>query len=78
LVGVWKTPPIGYISSGSGSNYMSNEIAYRVARLRANNQPGLQTGHIHVVDGNFSQSDAENLVADALLAIKYSLLYLKK
>ncbi len=33
---------------GSGSNYLSNEIYYRVAKLRADIKPNLQTGHLHV------------------------------
>ena len=34
--------------SGSGSNYLSNEIFYRVAKLRTQLKPDLQTGHLHV------------------------------
>jgi hypothetical protein len=33
---------------GSGGNYMSNEIFYRVAMLREKYNPTLKTGHIHV------------------------------
>ena len=34
--------------SGSGSNYFSNEIVYRVALLRDSLNSGLTTGHIHL------------------------------
>ncbi|PKB41913.1 hypothetical protein AX016_0067 [Cellulophaga sp. RHA19] len=33
---------------GSGSNYLSNEIYYRVSKLRAELRPTLPTGHLHV------------------------------
>lgn len=35
---------------GSGSNYLSNEIFYRVARLRAIHNETLPTGHLHLPD----------------------------
>lgn len=35
-------------TKGSGSDYLSNEIFYRVARMRANSKPKLQTGHLHL------------------------------
>ncbi|MBS7230532.1 hypothetical protein KHA90_05810 [Flavobacterium psychroterrae] len=34
--------------SGSGSNYLSNEIFYRVAKLRTKMRPMLATGHLHI------------------------------
>jgi len=34
--------------SGSGSNYLSNEIYYRVARLRTDIKSTLHTGHLHI------------------------------
>ncbi len=33
---------------GSGGNYLSNEIFYRVARLRAARRAALPTGHLHI------------------------------
>jgi len=33
---------------GSGGAYLSNEIFYRVAKLRAESRPNLPTGHLHV------------------------------
>jgi pyrrolidone-carboxylate peptidase len=32
----------------SGGNYLSNEIYYRVAKLRAAIKPSLPTGHLHI------------------------------
>ena len=34
--------------SGSGGDYLSNEIFYRVARLRSKQRPSLPTGHLHI------------------------------
>ena len=36
------------IYRGPGGNYLSNEIFYRVARLRQKERPELQTGHFHI------------------------------
>ncbi|GGX16018.1 type VI secretion system tube protein TssD [Aquimarina muelleri] len=36
------------LSQGSGGNYLSNEIFYRVARLRKEKKPILPTGHFHI------------------------------
>ncbi len=33
---------------GSGGSYLSNEIFYRVAKLRKENNPNLATGHFHI------------------------------
>lgn len=33
---------------GSGSNYLSNEIFYRVAKMRNEQRPSLQSGHFHI------------------------------
>lgn len=51
--------PTGDSVEGSGSNYLSNEIFYRVAlkRFRLNPNtglPGIPTGHLHVPSTNFS------------------------
>jgi len=74
----WASPPTGKLTTGSGSNYMSNEIAYRVARLRANYSAELQTGHVHVMNSSFSFTNADDLVVDIEKGIKNMLLYLKK
>lgn len=53
---------------GPGGNYLSNEIFYRVAKLRkASSNPDFPTGHFHVSNlqasgGDFNPSDAEQLV----------------
>ncbi len=36
------------INEGSGSNYLSNEIFYRVGKLRTKLRPKLETGHFHI------------------------------
>ncbi|MFV0531968.1 MAG: hypothetical protein ACK5MD_11110 [Flavobacteriales bacterium] len=36
------------LNEGSGGDYLSNEIFYRVAKLRTEIKPNLQTGHFHV------------------------------
>ncbi|MEO8240644.1 MAG: hypothetical protein ABI576_21245 [Flavobacterium sp.] len=36
------------VSQGSGGDYLSNEIFYRVAKLRKDNKPNLPTGHFHI------------------------------
>lgn len=77
ITGWAPNPAAGVVKKGSGSDYMSNEIAYRVARLRENHNPTLATGHIHVVDSSFLQSDAHDLVSDMVFGIKNMLLYLK-
>ena len=42
-------PKVGTkITSGSGSNYLSNEIFYRVGKMRTELRPSLQTGHFHI------------------------------
>ena len=33
---------------GSGGSYLSNEIFYRVSRLRKSHNPNMSTGHYHV------------------------------
>jgi pyrrolidone-carboxylate peptidase len=36
------------LSAGSGGNYLSNEIFYRVAKIRKELKPTLPTGHFHI------------------------------
>jgi len=33
---------------GSGEDYLSNEIFYRVAKMRTEQRPNLPTGHLHI------------------------------
>ena len=36
------------LNEGSGGDYLSNEIFYRVSKIRKENRPKLKTGHFHV------------------------------
>ena len=52
---------------GPGGNYLSNEIFYRVARLRENLRPNLATGHFHIsklqnLGEDFSASETLQLI----------------
>jgi len=38
----------GTAESGSGGNFLSNEVFYRTALLRSNTRPALPSGHLHV------------------------------
>lgn len=57
------------INYGSGGNYLSNEIFYRVARARGTNS--VKTGHFHVAEPNigsnpFTAIDIINEVKNAI------------
>lgn len=60
--------PKEQMSEGSGAAYLSNEIFYRVARLRAQLAPTLPTGHLHVPiiqqTGDLDYTKATQAVAD--------------
>ncbi len=67
--------------SGSGSNYLSNEIFYRVAKMRTEQRPTLATGHLHIpmiqekpIDyyarGNSSTEDMNPKVTELIAQIK--------
>ncbi|WP_106915685.1 C15 family peptidase [Chryseobacterium aurantiacum] len=47
------------LSEGSGGNYLSNEIFYRVAKIRREHKQLLKTGHFHV---EMLQNPGEDLV----------------
>ncbi|AZA76555.1 hypothetical protein EG347_02945 [Chryseobacterium sp. G0186] len=47
------------LSEGSGGDYLSNEIFYRVAKIRKEHTPKLKTGHFHV---EMLQNSGEDLV----------------
>jgi pyrrolidone-carboxylate peptidase len=51
---------------GSGGNYLSNEIFYRVAKIREEQNPNLQTGHLHIP---LTQTTLEN--KDAFIKNKF-------
>ena len=53
---------------GSGGNYFSNEIHYRVANLRERFMSGLKTGHIHI---GFLQGDPQTNREVMLQAVEY-------
>ena len=42
--------PEGKSIRGSGGNYLSNEIFYRIARVRDKNFSNIKTGHIHIAN----------------------------
>ena len=59
------------VKLGSGGSYISNEIFYRVARLRSEARPTLPTGHLHVnnamnnndFDSTKTKNDIEAVIA---------------
>ncbi|EKT3967463.1 hypothetical protein NTJ12_002554, partial [Flavobacterium psychrophilum] len=66
---------------GSGSNYLSNEIFYRVAKMRTEQRPTLATGHLHIpmiqekpIDfyprGNVSTEDMNPKITELVAQIK--------
>lgn len=63
------------IYSGPGRNYLSNEIFYRVAKLRSEIKPTLKTGHFHISkiqrDGeDFSNTKIKKLVDNVVKTLK--------
>lgn len=58
--------PTEKVYSGPGGNYLSNEIFYRVAKMRNEIKPTLKTGHFHVSmiqpKGDLNSSDAQELL----------------
>ena len=60
--------------SGSGSNYLSNEIFYRVGKLRTEIKPNLQTGHFHISKIQRIGSDlSATKIAEVISIVKKSL-----
>lgn len=57
------------LRGGSGGNYLSNEIFYRVARLRFTNKPLLPTGHFHISKIQDDGEDFNGLKTAELLTI---------
>lgn len=45
---------------GSGGNYLSNEIFYRVSKIRKEKNPTLPSGHFHVSQIQTSGYDFDN------------------
>nr|WP_315239268.1 hypothetical protein [uncultured Flavobacterium sp.] len=61
------------LSSGSGGDYLSNEIFYRVAKLRKDNNPMLPTGHFHIskIQNPAAKEDLNpNEILDVLNTVK--------
>lgn len=58
------------LKQGSGGDYLSNEIFYRVAKLRKDNKPNLPTGHFHIERlQNSTKEDFSNTKMTALLEL---------
>jgi pyrrolidone-carboxylate peptidase len=66
---------------GSGGDYLSNEIFYRVGKLRSEIKPTLATGHLHIpmiqekpIDsyarGNSSTEDMNPKITNLVAQIK--------
>lgn len=62
--------PVTKVYYGPGGNYLSNEIFYRVARLRAKYNPTIPTGHFHIsklqnpyISEDFSISKTQQLLS---------------
>jgi hypothetical protein len=63
------------IYSGPGGNYLSNEIFYRVAKLRSEMKENLKTGHFHIskiqsVGEDFNNSDIKELINNVVKSLK--------
>ena len=52
---------------GSGGDYLSNEIFYRISRLRTKLNPSLATGHLHVSKIQSGKNDIEYSDTDTLI-----------
>ncbi len=64
------------IEKGSGSNYLSNEIFYRVGKMRPKLKPNLETGHFHIAkiqDEEVSEDLNPTEIAEVLAIVKKSL-----
>ena len=53
---------------GSGGNYLSNEIFYRIARARTNANSSVRTGHFHLANTNPDLSEAPSTIAPFTLS----------
>lgn len=57
------------LSQGSGGSYLSNEIFYRVAKMRKEMRPTLPTGHFHIQklqNGNIAENLSDERMNDLL------------
>ncbi|MCD8418425.1 hypothetical protein G1K66_12130 [Tenacibaculum finnmarkense] len=69
-------PKVGRkISYGPGGSYLSNEIFYRVAKLRKDNKPALPTGHFHISKIQENGEDLNlNEIKELLSVVKQAIL----
>jgi pyrrolidone-carboxylate peptidase len=69
-----ETPESGQqLSAGSGGNYLSNEIFYRVAKMRKRVRPTLYTGHFHInkiQDQDIQEDLKPNEILEVLNVVK--------
>lgn len=73
------------LSQGSGGDYLSNEIFYRVAKLRKEKKPVLPTGHFHIsklqnenIREDFSNSKTKEMITIVEKGIMQGIKGLKK
>lgn len=67
------------LSEGSGGDYLSNEIFYRVAKIRKENNKNLKTGHLHVEMLQQSNEDLDSVKIQNLVnLVKKSLIEVNK
>jgi hypothetical protein len=66
-----STPPVvgERMNYGPGGSYLSNEIFYRVAKLRQNINPALPTGHFHISKIQNNNEDFNGTAAQDLVNI---------
>ena len=59
--------PQSSVFSAPGGNYLSNEIFYRVAKMREELQPSLKTGHFHIAKIQYVGQDLDTSKINILL-----------
>ncbi|MBF7092546.1 hypothetical protein IUY40_13495 [Flavobacterium sp. ALJ2] len=65
-IAILENYPREKVYSGPGGNYLSNEIFYRVAKLRSKMRPTLKTGHFHI---SKVQKGGTDLKSDNMLKV---------
>ncbi len=63
----------GNSQTGSGSNYLSNEIFYRIARKRVGVGSNVKTGHYHIANQNTAGWDLQSVLEEVENALIRSL-----
>ena len=76
LIATKNNYPTTKVFNGPGGNYLSNEIFYRVAKLRKDLKPTLRTGHFHIaklqnenIKEDFNIGKTQNLLNIVKIAI---------